>query len=94
MLGNEKFTSIWDALEDTPEAAENMKVRSSLMMALKDHIEKTGWTQAQAAKAFQVTQPRISDLLRGKIGVFSVDTLINMTAHAGMRVEVRILEAA
>jgi predicted XRE-type DNA-binding protein len=93
-MSNEKFTSIWDALEDTPEAAENMKVRSSLMMALKAHIERVGWTQAQAAKQFHVTQPRISDLLRGKIAVFSVDSLINMTANAGMRVELRVLEAA
>ena len=94
MMANEKFTSIWDALEDTPEAAENMKVRSSLMMALKAHIERAGWTQAQAAKQFHVTQPRISDLLRGKIAVFSVDSLINMTANAGMRVELRVLDAA
>ena len=93
-MSNEQFTSVWDALEDTPEAAENMKVRSSLMMALKGHIEKAGWSQAQAAKAFHVTQPRISDLIRGKIGVFSVDSLINMTAHAGMRVDVRVLDAA
>lgn len=88
------LTSVWEAIEDTPEAAENMKVRASLMMALKDHIERAGWTQAQAAKQFHVTQPRISDLLRGKISVFSVDSLINMTASAGMRVELRVLQAA
>ncbi|MDQ2823633.1 MAG: XRE family transcriptional regulator [Pseudomonadota bacterium] len=93
-MKNEKFTSIWDALEDTPEAAENMKVRSGLMMALKGYIERAGWTQAQAATHFHVTQPRISDLLRGKISVFSVDSLINMTAQAGMRVELHIRDAA
>jgi len=93
-MSNERFASIWDALEDTPGAAENMKVRASLMMALKAHIEHAGWTQAQAAKQFHVTQPRISDLLRGKISVFSVDSLINMTANAGMRVELRVLQAA
>jgi predicted XRE-type DNA-binding protein len=93
-MSREQFTSIWDALEASPEAAENMKVRSGLMMALKGHIERAGWTQAQAAKQFDVTQPRISDLLRGKISVFSVDSLINMTAKAGMRVELRVLEAA
>ena len=93
-MTNEKFTSIWDAIEESPEAAENMKVRASLMMALKGHIERAGWTQAQAATHFHVTQPRISDLLRGKISVFSVDSLINMTAQAGMRVELRIRDAA
>lgn len=93
-MSNEQFIRVWDALEDTPEASLNMKVRASLMMALKSHIARAGWTQAQAAKEFHVTQPRISDLLRGKIAVFSVDTLINMTAHAGLRVELRVLEAA
>jgi len=93
-MSTQKFTSVWDAIEESPEAAENMKVRSGLMMALKGHIERAGWTQAQAAAHFHVTQPRISDLLRGKISVFSVDSLINMTAQAGMRVELRILDAA
>lgn len=93
-MSNERFTSIWDAIEDTPEEAENMKVRSSLMIALKTHITRAGLTQVEAAKKFGVTQPRISDLLRGKIGVFSVDTLINMTAAAGMHVELRVLESS
>ena len=93
-MSNERFNSIWDAVEDTVGGAENMKVRSSLMMALKGHITRTGLTQVQAAKKFGVTQPRISDLLCGKIGVFSVDTLINMTAAAGMRVELRVLESS
>lgn len=93
-MSNERFTSIWDAIEDTPEAAENMKVRSGLMTALRDYITRTGLTQVEAAKKFGVTQPRISDLLRGKIGVFSVDTLINMTAAAGMHVELRVLESS
>lgn len=93
-MSAQTFTSIWDSIEESPEAAENMKVRAGLMMALKSHIERAGWTQAQAATHFHVTQPRISDLLRGKISVFSVDSLINMTAQAGMRVELRILDAA
>lgn len=93
-MSKQQFTTIWDALEESPEAAENMKVRSGLMMELKSHIARAGWTQAQAAQHFHVTQPRISDLLRGKISVFSIDALINMTAQAGMRVELRILGAA
>jgi predicted XRE-type DNA-binding protein len=92
-MSNERFASIWDAIEDTPEA-ENMKIRSGLMMALKGYITRTGLTQVEAAKKFGVTQPRISDLLRGKIGVFSVDTLINMSSAAGMHVELRVLETS
>ena len=93
-MSNQKFDSIWDAIEDTPEEAENMKLRSTLMMALKNHIDRAGMTQGQAAKLFGVTQPRISDLMRGKINVFGLDALVNMATAAGLHVEMRILEAA
>ncbi len=61
------FASVWDAIVDTPEEAENMKLRSSLMIALKAHMERVGSSQSEAAKIFDVTQPRVSDLVRGKI---------------------------
>lgn len=96
-MSNKKVTtyaSVWDAISDTPEEAENMKLRSALMMALKDHIVRAGLTQAQAAKRFGVTQPRVSDLMRGKIDLFAIDTLVNMATAAGLHVEMRILEAA
>lgn len=93
-MSNQKFTSVWDAIEDTPEEAENMKLRSMLMMALKNHIARTKMSQAQAAKLFGVTQPRVSDLLRGKINLFGLDALVNMAAAAGLHIEMRVLEAA
>ena len=86
-MSSEPFDSVWDAIEDTPEEAENMKLRSALMMALKDHIDRAGLSQAQAAKLFGVTQPRISDLIRGKIGLFGLDALVNMASAAGLRIE-------
>ena len=89
-----QFASVWDAIEDTPEEAANMKLRSSLMMALKAHLVRTGLSQSQAAKLFGVTQPRISDLIRGKINLFGLDALVNMAATAGLHVEMRVLEAA
>ncbi len=92
-MSNEQFASVWDALEDTPEAAENMKLRSSLMMALKAHIARVGLSQAQAAKLFGVTQPRVSDLMRGKINLFALDALVNMAAAAGLHIEMRVLES-
>ncbi|NVZ63402.1 XRE family transcriptional regulator [Pseudomonas gingeri] len=91
---SQHFESVWDAIEDTPAQAENMKVRSALMIALKERIEVEGLSQAKAAKLFGVTQPRISDLLRGKITLFSIDTLINMLATAGLHVELQIAQAA
>jgi predicted XRE-type DNA-binding protein len=93
-MSQDKFASVWDAISDTPAEAENMKLRSVLMIELKEHIEREGLSQSQAAKLFGVTQPRISDLMRGKIDLFGLDTLVNMLATAGMRVEMHIAKAA
>jgi predicted XRE-type DNA-binding protein len=93
-MSSKKFTSVWDAIENTSEEAENMKLRSGLMMALKEYLERTGLSQSEAAKLFGVTQPRVSDLIRGKINLFAIDALVNMAAAAGMHVEMRVLEAA
>ena len=90
----EAFESVWDAIEDTPAEAENMKLRSELMIALDQHITKNKISQAAAAKLFGVTQPRISDLLRGKINLFSLDALINMAVAAGLKVKLKISKAA
>jgi len=93
-MSNDRFASVWDAIEDTPAQAENMRLRSSLMMALKDHIAREGLNQSQAAQVFGVMQPRVSDLMRGKVGLFSLDCLVNMLAAAGLHVEMRISRAA
>ena len=93
-MSKKRFANVWDAIEDTPAQAENMKLRSALMMALKDHIARTGLSQSEAAKLLGVTQPRISDLMRGKIDLFSLDTLVNMIGAAGLHVEMRISDAA
>jgi predicted XRE-type DNA-binding protein len=93
-MSDERFVSVWDAIEETPAAAENLKLRSALMIALKEQIERRGWSQAEAARRFGVTQPRVSDLMRGKIDLFGLDTLVNMAVAAGLRVELRTVEAA
>ncbi len=93
-MSNRRFASVWDAIEDTPAQAENMKLRSALMIALKDHIDHSGLNQAKAAKVLGVTQPRVSDLMRGKINLFSLDTLVEMAAAAGLHVKMRISKAA
>ena len=93
-MKKQRFTSVWDAIENTPEEAANMKLRSELMMALKAHIARVGMSQAQAARLFGVTQPRISDLTRGKINLFALDALVNMATAAGLRIEMHVREAA
>ena len=89
-MSKKRFKSVWDAIEDTPEQAENMKLRSDLMMALQKRIMQLNLTQEQAAELLDVTQPRVSDLMRGKIGLFALDILVNMANAAGLRVEMRI----
>lgn len=93
-MNNERHSSIWDALEDTPGAAENMKVRSALMHELVTYITNAGMTQSQAARQFGVTQPRISDLTRGKIDLFSIDTLVNMLTSAGLKLDLHVRAAS
>lgn len=93
-MSNERFASVWDAIENTPAEAENMKLRSALMIALKEHIERQGWTQAEAARRLGVTQPRVSDLMRGKIDLFGLDTLVNLVTTAGLQIEMQVSEVA
>jgi predicted XRE-type DNA-binding protein len=93
-MSEKRFASVWEAIEDTPAQAENMKLRSVLIMALKDHIARAELSQSEAAKLLGMTQPRISDLLRGKIELFGLDTLVNMIGAAGLHIEMRVSDAA
>jgi predicted XRE-type DNA-binding protein len=86
------FTSVWDAISDTPQETASMKARSKLMMALSDIISQRQLRQKDAAELFGVTQPRISDLLRGKIHLFSLDMLMDMASTAGMSPEVSVTQ--
>lgn len=75
-----------------PEEAQNLLLRAQLMLRIREVAE--GLTQAEAARRFGVTQPRINDLLRGKIEKFSLDALVNMLAKAGLRVALQVRKAA
>jgi predicted XRE-type DNA-binding protein len=94
MNSRKAYKSVWDALETDPAKRENLKLRSSLMLALTRHIEREGWTQAQAATVFGVTQPRVSNLIHGKIELFGLDMLVKMATAAGLRVTMRVKKAA
>lgn len=76
------------------DEAEHLRVRSTLMVAVRKLIEERSLTQAEAAKLFGVTQPRISNLVRGRIDLFSIDTLIDMLARAGIRVDLAVSMSA
>lgn len=85
-----RFESVWDAIESDPREAANLRARAELMIALKEHLQATKLTQARAAKLLGVTQPRVSDLIRGKIDLFSLETLIDMLARAGAHVKLSV----
>ena len=78
----------------SPDEAQNLVLRSELMTRVERFVKRSGMTQTEAARALGVTQPRLNDLLRGKIDKFSLDALVNMLGHAGMRVELTVKRAA
>jgi predicted XRE-type DNA-binding protein len=86
--------NIYEDLGFPPDEAQNLKIRSMLMLTAKRYIEERGMTQTQAAELMGVSQPRISDLVRGRIGQFTIDSLINMLTNAGVPVEVRAADDA
>ena len=88
------FPSVWDALADTPLEAANLKLRSELLIALSTAVE--GWrvTKAEAASRLGVTRGKLDDLVRGRIGEFSVDDLVGLAEHAGLRVRMEITQTA
>jgi predicted XRE-type DNA-binding protein len=86
--------SIFDALADKPAEAANMKVRSELLGALRTRIGTWEMAQEAAAKRLGITWPRLNDLLRGKLGKFSLDALVNLSSAAGLELEVELHQAA
>jgi predicted XRE-type DNA-binding protein len=86
----ETFDNVWDAIADTPQQAANLKARAQLMQQIVAIIKANGWKQADAATHCGVTQPRINDLLRGRVSRFSLDALVNIATALGRRVHVEL----
>jgi predicted XRE-type DNA-binding protein len=93
-MSTEAFESVWDALEDTPTEAANMRLRSTLMIAISEAVATWRVNQTEAARRLGVTQPRLNDLLRGRIDKFSLDALVELAARAGLAVHLEIKSAA
>lgn len=93
-MERQSFDNVWDALADTPAEAASLTMRSELMIAIEQRVRGWGVTQAKAAERLGVTQPRLNDLLRGKLGNFSLDTLVDLAKAAGLGVRMEIGEAA
>src|SRR5580704_8560419 len=92
--GSEVFKDVWEALESDPREAANLRVRSKLMTQIETIIEENGWTQAEAALQCGVSQPRINELVRGRISKFSLDALVKIAAGLGREVRLEIVKAA
>ncbi len=69
---NTQYESVWDAIEDSPQERANLRLRSELMLEIARDIRRNGWTQVEAAQKCGISQPRVNDLLRGKITKFSL----------------------
>jgi predicted XRE-type DNA-binding protein len=86
-----KYDNVWDALADTPAQAANLRVRAELMRQIAALVKKNKWTQVKAASQCGVSQPRINDLLRGRVSHFSLDALVNIATaldrcvHVGLK---------
>lgn len=90
----EQFDSVWDAIEKSPVVAANLKARSSVMIAIEQIVKTWNVSQVTAARRLGLTQPRLNDLLRGRINKFSLDALMTVAAKAGLSVELKIKKAA
>jgi len=88
------YDNVFDALSDTPAEAANLKARAELLSALKERVSGWNMPQEAAARKLGITRPRLSDLMRGKLGKFSLDALVNLTSAAGLVLEIRIADAA
>ena len=84
------YASVWDALADTPEQAANLRARAELMQQIATIVEESGWTQTETAERCGVTQPRMNDLLRGRVSRFSLDALVNIATAIGRRVHLAL----
>jgi predicted XRE-type DNA-binding protein len=93
-MKTQTFANVWDALEDSPEDAATMMMRSNIMGIINTTVCSWNTTQAQAARRLGITQPRLNDILKGKISKFSLDTLLTLATRAGLKVKIDVRTAA
>ena len=89
----DSYASVWDAIADTREQAANLRARADLMRQISAIVMESGWTQAEAAVLCGVTQPRMSDLMRGRVSRFSIDALVNIATAIGRTVNFELQAA-
>jgi predicted XRE-type DNA-binding protein len=90
MNTNNRFKSVWDALEDDPVRIENLKLRSVLLIKITEELTSRGLTQQKAAALLHITQPRVSSLMKGEINAFRLDTLVDLAHQLGLKVSIKV----
>ena len=85
-----KYSSVWDAISEGPEEAENMKLRSELMICIREHIKARQISSKAAQEMLGLSQPRLSYLMTGRIDKFSLDALVMMASRSGLHVSLRV----
>ena len=94
MKKNQKvYSNVWSAIADSREEAASLELRYELMEKISAIVRRSGWTQTEAAKRCRITQPRMNDLLRGRIARFSLDALVNIASALGKKVKVQLRAA-
>ena len=86
----ERYSNVWDALEDTPLEAERMRIKCNLMAQIREIVKENGWSQTEAAKQCGVTQPRMSDLYCGRLHRFSIDAMCDMVTSLSKKVQIAV----
>jgi predicted XRE-type DNA-binding protein len=84
------FDDVFDALADTPAEAANMRARSDLLAAIVKQVETWNVSQEEAAARLKITRPRLNDLMRGKLGKFSLDALVNLATASGLVLKIQV----
>jgi predicted XRE-type DNA-binding protein len=87
---SETYASVWDAIADSPEGAANLRARAELMRQIAALVKDGGWTQVAAAARCGISQPRINDLVRGRVSRFSIDALVNIATALGRTVHIEL----
>lgn len=93
-IQEETFESVWEALEDSPEEAASMRLRSEVMIAVQQVVTDWDITRTAAARRLELSEHELDELLGGRIGKFSMDRLIRLAARAGLEVRMEIARAA
>lgn len=86
----EAYNNIWDVIEPNAKAAASLRIRADLMNVIIENIRARGYSQSNAAKILGITQPRVSNLMNGRIDLFSTDMLVDMLADLDLKVDVKV----